>query len=193
MNRVEWIRQQAFGRILDVGCNDGVIFNDTPHAPNCHGLDLDTWKPRYGLGFTQGDASALPFQDKEFDCVVLGEILEHVPDPVKVLKEARRVARGSVFISVPNEHNWSEKFQPMMPLADKIKSENSTVEKLAAKSTTDLAHCGGAVDEKTNPHLWHIRYYTLDMLCEHLDKAGLRYKIELLQYEGWSFFMGMVK
>lgn len=41
--------------------------------------------------FRQGDAMALEFEDAVFDAVTIGFGIPHVPDPVKVLAEARRV------------------------------------------------------------------------------------------------------
>ena len=193
MDRFEWVRSKVFGRIVDIGCNKGDVFNGTPFAPNVMGVDLDTWTPAYGLGFKQADAHELPFKDGEFHCAVCGEILEHVKDPVKVLKEAKRVANGCIIISVPYEFNWDKSLRPMMPIDERLKLDNLKYEDLAKKETLDQPGCTGAVDDKTNPHLWHIRWYTLDTLTEDIEKAGLKYKIELLQYGGWSFFMGILK
>jgi SAM-dependent methyltransferase len=51
----------------------------------------------------EGDALALPFGDGEFDRVVAAEILEHVPDDLRVLSELVRVLRpgGTVALTVP--------------------------------------------------------------------------------------------
>ena len=50
-----------------------------------------------------GEAQEIPFPDSSFDGVVLGEILEHVFDPEKVLAEAYRVVRpgGRIVASTP--------------------------------------------------------------------------------------------
>lgn len=46
---------------------------------------------------------ALPFRDECFDAVLCTEVLEHVPDPVRVLCELNRVLKpgGQVFVTVP--------------------------------------------------------------------------------------------
>jgi len=64
--------------------------------------DLD-WPWR----FVQARAEALPFADATFDVAVLSQILEHVADPVVVVREAGRVVRpgGWIGITVPvGEH-----------------------------------------------------------------------------------------
>jgi ubiquinone/menaquinone biosynthesis C-methylase UbiE len=51
----------------------------------------------------EGDALALPFADGEFDRIVAAEILEHVPDDLRLLTELVRVLRpgGTVALTVP--------------------------------------------------------------------------------------------
>jgi len=41
-----------------------------------------------------GDGSHLPFKDRVADVVILGEVLEHVPFPTSVIREACRVLKG---------------------------------------------------------------------------------------------------
>jgi len=45
----------------------------------------------------------LPFEDNEFDCVVLGQLLEHVYDEKRAASEALRVLRtgGRLIVNVP--------------------------------------------------------------------------------------------
>lgn len=43
--------------------------------------------------FVNADGENLPFQDKEFDYVICNQVLEHVDDPVKFIKEQCRVAK----------------------------------------------------------------------------------------------------
>jgi ubiquinone/menaquinone biosynthesis C-methylase UbiE len=52
------------------------------------------------LVFICGDAQDLHFKENAFDTIYCRYILEHVPDPLRVLKEARRVLKpgGNLFI-----------------------------------------------------------------------------------------------
>jgi SAM-dependent methyltransferase len=100
-----------FGRIVDLGCGDGGMFNETPFAPNTVGVDMGVYRTKYKQ-FVQTDAASTPFKDGEFEVAFLGELLQQVPDPVKVLKEAKRICKGPLVFTVPYEYNWSENLLP---------------------------------------------------------------------------------
>ena len=56
------------------------------------------------LHLVQGDAHELEFEDDRFDVVYCRYVLEHVADPLRVLKEMRRVLKpgGKVFVQENN-------------------------------------------------------------------------------------------
>jgi 2-polyprenyl-3-methyl-5-hydroxy-6-metoxy-1,4-benzoquinol methylase len=62
----------------------------------------------HAVGAHLGDLDVTPLDElvgtATFDAVLLGDVLEHVRDPVRVLRSARRVLRpgGSIVVSVPN-------------------------------------------------------------------------------------------
>lgn len=69
--------------------------------------------------FQQAPAEALPYSDATFDLVFMGLVLHESDEPLKVLREARRVARQRVGVL-----EWSyreESFGP--PLAHRIAPE----------------------------------------------------------------------
>lgn len=102
-------------KIVDIGCEINFIFGE--RATNVDIRSLEELReasknPNLDIpNFVQADAQHLPFEDKEYDFAVLGEILEHVDDPKQVLMEAQRVARCLVF-SVPNEYEWHPSLKP---------------------------------------------------------------------------------
>jgi 2-polyprenyl-3-methyl-5-hydroxy-6-metoxy-1,4-benzoquinol methylase len=69
------------------------------------------WPARLGVMEHDVEKSGLPFPDRSFDGVLFTEVLEHVAvdDPVKTLKEIRRVLvpRGLLILSTPNVCNIS--------------------------------------------------------------------------------------
>ena len=117
--RIHWICRQARGkRILDIGCSQGIVcLLLAREGFNCVGIDYEKTAIEYALEelkkeedivrkrveFKIGDAVHLSFEDDSFDTVILGEIIEHLNHPEKVLKEAKRVLKdgGMAIITVP--------------------------------------------------------------------------------------------
>lgn len=115
--RLVWVVAQvgAAETILDVGCAENPIWRNT--ACKVTTLDLST-RPAGGhdpepcIPNIVGCAEALPFKDGGFDIVCLGDLLEHVDDTYLVLKEALRVAKKKVIITVPWEKKWRDNLKP---------------------------------------------------------------------------------
>lgn len=93
--------------MLDAGCGTGLNLRSFPAGSV--GLDLN---PRHlelvrarlpDHSAVLGDVEAMPFEDERFGTVVCTEVIEHVPDPARALREIRRVLKpGGVLIgSVP--------------------------------------------------------------------------------------------
>ncbi|KAI0647840.1 methyltransferase type 11 [Trametes meyenii] len=94
--------------LLDVGCGPGTITADFAallHEGQVTGLEvpnsdiLDKARANAAqrgltnITFVSGDANALPFADGTFDVVHAHQVLQHVGDPVQMLKEMRRVTK----------------------------------------------------------------------------------------------------
>jgi SAM-dependent methyltransferase/GT2 family glycosyltransferase len=91
------------GRVLDLGCGVGHSYELL--GRETVGVDLDAAAlAGQGRETHVADMRALPFADASFAAVVSVHSLEHVPDPERVVAEARRVlAPGGVAIFVtPN-------------------------------------------------------------------------------------------
>ena len=102
--------------ILDVGCASGWLLNEIhkrhPYA-KCTGIDVYANAIIYGkkkyknLHLLKADAHYLPFPDNSFDVVVCSEVLEHVSNPEKVLKEINRVLKSDgIAIVEMDTGNW---------------------------------------------------------------------------------------
>jgi len=79
------------GETLDVGCRDSPF--------NSHyNLDVDVWEVP---NFVRGIAQKLPFATGSVDTIIMTETLEHLTHPSAALREAKRVARDRVIITVP--------------------------------------------------------------------------------------------
>jgi SAM-dependent methyltransferase len=66
------------------------------HYPNPNLVNLDI--SPHGNVDVVGDGMAMPFLDAAFDGAVLDAVLEHVPDPWRLVDEVRRVLRPGGFV-----------------------------------------------------------------------------------------------
>ena len=105
------------GRVVEIGCGDGALLGELSRrgfGESLSGYEIS--ETAVELARTRAiprverletfDGHALPTADRSFDLAVLSHVLEHVPDPVPLLREAARVARR-VLVEVPLERNLS--------------------------------------------------------------------------------------
>ena len=106
------IEATGAGRILDAGCGEGFVISDLPRENDgltIIGVDysLEAIKMARqmvpGALFNVGDLREMPYGDDSFDLVMCLEVLEHLPDPHKGLRELRRVTSTHCLVSVPHE------------------------------------------------------------------------------------------
>lgn len=93
----------AGSRVLDAGAGDApyaALFahcdyrtSDWEHSPHAGGRTADVI----------GSLEALPVEDASFDAVMTTQVLEHVRDPLAVLRELHRIVRpgGSLWLTAP--------------------------------------------------------------------------------------------
>lgn len=100
-------------KILDIGCGPGSITVDlAEYVPQGHvtGLEragtiltqareLASARGVTNIEFVEGDGNGLKFDDGSFDVVLCHQVLQHVADPVGILKEMNRVAKSGGIIA----------------------------------------------------------------------------------------------
>lgn len=109
-------RWKKTGKILDVGCATGFFINGIRNHSEWEvfGTDFGESAVRFAreslhLNVVQGDLADARYPDAFFDYVHVNNVLEHVLEPVSLLKECRRIIKpnGIFFLSVPNGYNDS--------------------------------------------------------------------------------------
>jgi len=116
LRRDAWVAEKARGlppgtRILDVGagpCRYRPLFAHCRYEAQDFAQFTPTddsyrdWK--YGTLDYVCDATAIPVEDGSFDAVLCTEVLEHVPEPIEVIREMARITRpgGAALITAPH-------------------------------------------------------------------------------------------
>ena len=108
INRVIDFFKDKKGKLLDVGCGDGLILSQLNKNKNldCFGIDIsqtgiDISKEKGVINCKAIDL--FDFNGSGYDYIFLGDVLEHLPDPERGLKKVKVLLKpeGKVFISVP--------------------------------------------------------------------------------------------
>jgi SAM-dependent methyltransferase len=108
------LRELSPGRVLEVGCGSGQqLAALRARGWDVQGLEVDEHaaahaRNAFGVPVFCGTLHQASFGDEEFDAVVMSHVIEHVYDPIGLLRESRRVLkRGGHLVSItPNSEGW---------------------------------------------------------------------------------------
>lgn len=139
------IFSKSYRRHLVLDGSQAVIQNFKSKYPNCEAEIVETYFETFDT-------------EEKFDLIVMGFILEHVDDPILVLKHYRKflAPKGRMFIAVPNAEVLNRRLGYAAGLLKDMQelSENDYI-------------------------LGHQRYYTVETLSQDIAAAG--YSIALME------------
>ena len=126
-------------RILDIGCGPGTITAGlADRVPDGHVTGIDAAEgivgqaraaagERTNLDFAVGDVYALDYPDGSFDVVHAHQVLQHLGDPVRALREMGRVTRPGGLVAVRDGDYGGFAWYPELPVLDEWRSLYMTV------------------------------------------------------------------
>lgn len=115
--------------LLDVGCGPGTITAGLAEAvapgrvtaieplPEALALARDTVRAG-NVRFETADVHDLPYADGTFDVVHAHQVLQHVHDPVRALREMRRVCAPDGFVAARDADYAAMTWYPEIPVLD---------------------------------------------------------------------------
>jgi SAM-dependent methyltransferase len=143
-------------KVLDVGCGPGTItVGLADRVPRGHVTGIDASEQviaqarelaedRANLDFTTGDVYALDYPDGAFDVVFAHQILQHLSDPVRALREMGRVTRPGGLVAAREGDFGGMTWYPELPIMD----EWLTLYRRVARGN------GGEPDGGRHLHVW---------------------------------------
>ncbi len=150
------------GSALDLGCGDG-LFTHLAALKNLNatGLDLEPEAieqakaqaaqqtyPGPPPTYLLGEPGPLPFDDGQFNLVFMLDVIEHLPNPVVVLRETMRVLKpgGTLLVSTP-AWQYGGSSDPTYHVteytAEELTRQVNAIGKDFAVQTTNLGKIGG--------------------------------------------------
>lgn len=105
------------GRVLDYGCGPGDMLKVArAMGVDAVGIDASEYSVRRaavrGLEVELGDYESMSYRDESFDLIFAQSVLEHVGDPVAMVRALRRILKpdGVLLLSAPTPgpHFWDD-------------------------------------------------------------------------------------
>jgi len=167
--------------LLDIGCGSGYLLTNLHKkipATKLYGIDIYANKKlNKQIIYKQFDITeGIPFRSNIFECVVLGEVIEHVPNTDFLLREISRVLikGGILVISTPNLVSWANRVLVpigIQPLFTETSSEINLGRQLK------ILGQGSKVQG-------HLKIFTSRSLAEILERE----KFKIISKHGVTFF-----
>jgi 2-polyprenyl-3-methyl-5-hydroxy-6-metoxy-1,4-benzoquinol methylase len=169
------LRHRPKGTLLDIGTGYGQflhhakLFFSEVTGTEVSGSAVALAKEKYGLDLLAGQVEELHLPPQSFDTITLFHVLEHVPDPGKLVRQCHAMLRpqGMVIIAVPND---------VLAWSSKIKKFGSRLgvqafQKFSPKLGISRAGASSEI---------HLSHFTPSVLRRLVENSGLRVMEESL-------------
>ena len=112
-----WLKAKPNGCLLEVGCGSGAFLKSMRELGwRAEGVDFDPAAVdearKKDLLVHLGTLKAQQFSENSFDAIVMSHVIEHVHDPLDLLRECHRVLKpsGVLVVTTPNAESWGHRF-----------------------------------------------------------------------------------
>ena len=102
-------------KFLDMGCGEGFVLKEAHiNGFEPYGVDIanNLTSSNSNYKFFKGNIFEANFPDNYFSAIYMDSVLEHILNPMEILKELRRILKpgGVFFLIVPNEDSLINRF-----------------------------------------------------------------------------------
>ena len=106
------------GQLLEVGCGQGRLLEIARDAGwEVHGVDVlpraAELAQQRGLDIFLGELVDAGYADGQFDAVCMSEVIEHIVDPIELMRQVHRVLRpgGVALVGTDNVRSWAARLR----------------------------------------------------------------------------------
>ena len=139
---LEWVEPGPQHTVLDIGCGAGYFlmmirerYAKCGFAPKLVGIDISDAQLSYTVQrmtkegvdavVVHGNGEYLPFADEAFDLITCSEVIEHVRNPHRALRDMRRILKpeGLLLLSTPSmtaQNLWGKILSPFAFIAKNL-------------------------------------------------------------------------
>jgi SAM-dependent methyltransferase len=104
-----FLNKEVYGIVLDLGCGESSPIQYCKKVKFSVGIDINKEailksKKKIHNFYLISDVRRLPFVQKSFDCVLLLDLIEHLPkrDGFKLINFVEKIARKKIIVYTPN-------------------------------------------------------------------------------------------
>lgn len=163
------------GRILDVGCGLGFFLSGLREGWDRHGVEVSRFAAEHAR--TWGDIFAGTLEEAaypaaRFDAVVFHHVIEHIDEPLRTLREIRRVLRpgGWLVLGTPDfDSGCARRFGESYRLLH----DPTHVSLFTCESMHRLLRDEGFAVEQVDFPYFNTRYFTKENLLRMLEPQGI--------------------
>jgi 2-polyprenyl-3-methyl-5-hydroxy-6-metoxy-1,4-benzoquinol methylase len=138
------------GRLLDIGPNIGTCLDLSRQAGwETYGIEINEEAARYcreerGLNVISGQLNDDTFPRSHFDAVIMGDVIEHLPDPMATVRLIRAMLKpgGIVVISTPNIDSLAGRLLQIKPEEHLYYFSPATISILLDKAGLEIVQMG---------------------------------------------------
>jgi 2-polyprenyl-3-methyl-5-hydroxy-6-metoxy-1,4-benzoquinol methylase len=115
-SQVMFLPAQSGAKLLDVGCGSGERLEKMQRLGwTVSGVDFDEAAVKIAkareLDVYCGSIPGVWFPPETFDVITMNHVIEHVPDPIELLQECKRILKpgGRIVVVTPNSSSWGHR------------------------------------------------------------------------------------
>lgn len=178
--------------VLDFGCATGVLLDELQRSGcGVKGIELSRWSSEYarkkfGLEVYNDDIFNLEFPESSFDIITLSHVIEHVTDPVSVLKRLGEWLKpdGLMFIATPDvcsigQRLFGARWQYYLPDEHLYLFNEESMKRAVSAAGLEVI--------KVEHYLWRQRtsFQAILIMFYSMIRHGIKKTISVLPLGGW--------